>query len=64
MVYSNTIHLMYKELEKLTNDDMTVFEQLFRELLELQKDTGLSIPAMVQRTLRRFIDDETAMTGK
>lgn len=58
MVYSNIVNLVLNELNKLNNNDVIVFEQLFSDLIELQKETRFSITAMVQKAIRQFIDRE------
>jgi hypothetical protein len=58
MVYSKTFNLILKELERLNNTDVIVFERLFVDLLELQKETRLSIREMVQLAVRQYIDRE------
>ena len=58
MVYSKTFDLILKEIEKLSSNDVIVFERLFVDLLELQKETRLSVREMVQIAVRQYIDRE------
>lgn len=46
------------ELEKLSNNDVFVFEQLIRDLVELQKETRLSVMVMIQKAIKQYIDNE------